>query len=682
MSLDHKYHHDSDQWNQDPLQDQSQDEQKLQYGQLAQLSKIIRFSAEYWGGVSAVTGMVLLFLGFGFLTISETVESGIMSWLSIIKTTSHPLWWSFGITPLMIIVAFAAVCLFYIKNNPKQLKFKAWVLSSFTLFLASASVKLNVGLAMWSKEFYDAIQNRNEANFAIQIGIFIILAIFWVLVGTYRTFFQQMIQIQWRTWLTERFTARYFVHNRFYFFNQQSLQDNPDQRISEDLNKFTELAVYLFFGAYISATSVYEFSKLMIEISGDYQFNHWGLNLTIPYYLFWMAVIYAILGSIIIHFIGRRVTKLEVLRQRYNANFRYHLIRAREYAEGIALSKGTHNHYETSRELFGAVRTNWYIRMWTLKLLGFASSSYGQASVIFPIILMAPRYFADKAFTWGNFMQVLRTFSELRESLSWFIDQYQNIAELRGTATRLFNFEHELDRISVFNQNTNITVTPNNTGGIAYTSVSLKRPHLDDMSGLTEQDQVQSFDWQISQNQNWLITGASGSGKSTIIKAAAALWPYGSGHIDLPAKSKLMFLPQKPYFPMGSLREALAYPQAADTFNDAAYETALDMAQLSHLKSRLAEHDNWLQILSGGEQQRLAFARVFLVRPHYLFLDEATASLDPANEEILYQTLKSFLPQLTLVSVSHHKDLKAYHDHELHLSKTTDGTYKAKAASI
>ncbi|GHA78836.1 ABC transporter ATP-binding protein [Formosimonas limnophila] len=669
-------------WEQDGLPDLSADERAIGYRDLATYSSIFSFSARYWGGLWALIGSVVLIAFFAFLTTSEQVEERFMKWMERVQQSSGQD--LFLLVGLPVSIASFSV-LFYrwhSKKHPEARVVRAWILSAFTLFLASVSVKLNVAFALWSKSFYDAIQNRNEPEFWIQTGVFTVLAVFWVLVGTYRQFFQQLLQIRWRTWLTQIFSTQYFDKSRFYYLSQQSKQENPDQRIAEDLDKFTELAIYLYFGAYIAITSLYEFSKLMIEISGDLAFTRFGIDVIIPDYLFWTAVVYAIFGSIFISFVGRRLIKVEVLRQRYNAFFRYHLIRAREYAEGITFLRGELNHNNESRRLFGIVRSNWNTRMWALKFLGFSSLSYNQASVIVPILLMAPKYFADKAMTWGNFMQILRTFGELRESLSWFIDQYQNIAELRGTATRLFTLEKGMLEVDAFNERSPLIVTPNNVGGIALGHVSLNRPQFDDFGVMHEQPQVLGIDWQISQGQRWLVTGASGSGKSTILRAVAALWPYGKGHIDVPSKGKIQFLPQRPYFPIASLREALAYPAPADMYQDAAYETVLEMCQLSHLKTRLSEENTWGQVLSGGEQQRLAFARVFLQRPDYLFLDEATASLDIENEKTLYATLLEFLPNITLVSVSHHEQLKTYHTHALHLSADALGGFKAKTQTI
>ncbi len=491
----------------------------------------------------------------------------------------------------------------------------------------------------------------------------------------YRIFFSQLLQIRWRTWLTEQFSERYFSQNRFYHLEQIHGQDNPDQRIAEDLNRLTDMAIGLFFGFYLALLSVYEYSKAMLKLSGDLDTTVLGHAIHIPDYMFWTVVFYTIIGSVAIHFIGRRLVKINVLRERYNADFRYHLIRAREYAEGISFLQGDAHHLRGARHFFTIIRANWYHYMHRIKALGFSQTIYAQIGIIFPVIVAVPRYFAGQI-TFGAIMQVLRAFGELRDALSWFIDNYSTWAELRGSSTRIFNLDHDLARVDQLHAQSNLHVAVNNVGGVALTHATLARPQKLDNGTITQQPQVVDLDWQITQGERWLVTGASGSGKSTILRAIAALWPFGQGHIDVPSKGKMLFLPQRPYMPIGSLREALSYPDAPDRFNDAAYETALEMAQLPQLKNRLDEHNNWAWLLSGGEQQRLSFARLFLQRPQYVFLDEATSALDETNEKNLYQTMLSFLPDITLVSVSHHPQLTQFHQKRLHLEEDVAGGFK------
>lgn len=668
-------------WIDDAPADLRADEVALQPRDMASFSKILVFSSKYWGGVLALLAMALVICGLIYVVTHETLYETVRTWVvasvdAMIALDMAALWALIWL-PLAVAVALGLLYFAAIKRfTPQKERIHAWGLAFLVIALSTIDVKIGVELINWSGDFWENVKNKDVATFIPGLVLFSQLAFFSIIAGIYRIYFRQMLQVRWRTWLSENLATRYLSGNRFYHLEQKRTADNPDQRIADDLDRYTDLGVSLFFGFYLAALSIYEYAKALIKISGNLEFDAFGYHFNIPAYMFWAVLIYTFIGSGLIHLIGARLVKINVLMQRYNANFRYHLIRAREYAEGIVFLKGDAHHIHAARGLFGVIRTNWFAWMKRIKYLGFASSIYAQSGIIFPVIVAVPRYFSGEL-KFGGIMQVIRAFGELREALSWFIDNYTSLAELRATATRVFGLEKSLDEVDEFNQKSALTVTPNNIGGVALTHVMLNRPQFDEHGVMHEQAQVANLDWQISQGQRWLVTGASGSGKSTILRAIAALWPYGRGQIDVPAKAKVQFLPQRPYFPIASLRDALAYPLNADAYKDAAYEAVLEMAQLEHLKGRLSETTNWGQILSGGEQQRLAFARVFLQRPDYLFLDEATASLDIANETALYATLLEFLPNLTLVSISHHEQLKAYHNHGLNLSADELGGFKA-----
>ena len=667
-------------WIEQPLPDVRQNETALDSGSLAKFKDILRFASQYWGGVGALLSATLLILVLILVVTNDALYNWVREY--VIRTDaalSAGAWASFAKRIFAVLAVLAAGVVMYqgllryTKIGAERIH--AWGLSFLVLLLATINVKIGVELIEWSGVFWEDVKNKNVAAFIPGLVWFAKLAFAGILVGVYRIFFSQLLQIRWRTWLTEQFSERYFSHNRFYHLEQIHGQDNPDQRIAEDLNRLTDMAIGLFFGFYLASLSVYEYSKAMLKLSGDLDTTVFGHAIHIPDYMFWAVIVYTLIGSVAIHFIGRRLVKINVLRERYNADFRYHLIRAREYAEGISFLQGDAHHLRGARHFFTIIRANWYHYMHRIKALGFSQTIYAQVGIIFPVIVAVPRYFSGQI-TFGAIMQVLRAFGELRESLSWFIDNYSTWAELRGSSTRIFNLDKDLNRVDQLHAQSNLHVAVNNVGGVALTHATLARPQKTEDGRLSELPQVVDLDWQITQGERWLVTGASGSGKSTILRAVAHLWPFGQGHIDVPSKGKMLFLPQKPYMPIGSLREALSYPDAPERFNEAAYETALEMAQLSHLKTRLDEHNNWSWLLSGGEQQRLSFARLFLQRPQYVFLDEATSALDEENEKTLYQTMLAFLPDMTLVSVSHHPQLTQFHHKRLHLEQDGAGSFK------
>ena len=673
-------------WIDQPLPDVAQNERNLDSNSLAKFKDILRFASQYWGGKSALIAIVLVMLLVIFLVTNEALYEAVRNYvMQTDRALSAGVWSSFGKRMLAVLGLIFVIGMLYqvlLKwTHFGAERIHAWGLAFLVLFLSTVNVKLGVEFIEWSGNFWESVKNKDKVAYYAGLILFTKLAFGSIIVGIYRQYFGQLLQIRWRTWLTEKYTSRYFSDNRFYHLEQIHGQDNPDQRIADDLNRFTDMAVSLFFGFYLASLSVYEYSRAMIKISVDYDGTIFGYAFHIPNYMFWTVIVYTIVGSFVIHWVGHRLTKINILRERYNADFRYHLIRAREYAEGISFLQGEAHHLRGARHFFTIIRANWYHYMTKIKSLTFAQSIYAQAGIIFPVMVAVPLYFADKS-NFGAIMKAIRAFGELREGLSWFIDNYSTWAELRGSSTRIFNLDSDLNRVDNVQEKSQLHVVENNVGGVALTHAVLARPQKNAQGQLLGIPQVVGLDWQISSGDRWLVTGASGSGKSTILRAIADLWPFGEGRIDVPTKGKMLFLPQRPYMPVGTLREALSYPDAPTRFNTAAYETALEMSRLAHLSARLDEQNNWAWLLSGGEQQRLSFARLFLQRPQYVFLDEATSALDEENELSLYRTMLEFLPDMTLVSVSHHPQLRAFHQHNLHLESNGTGGFRAVKSII
>ncbi len=672
--------HPAQPWIDQPLPDVAQNERSMDNSSLAKFKDIARFGSQYWGGMTSLIVITVLMFGIILLVTNETLYDSVRNFvINTDAAMSAGAWGSFlkriaAVLALIALLGGAYQALLHWTNLGAE-RIHAWGLAFLVLLLSTMNVKLGVEFIEWSGNFWESVKNKDKVAYYSGLILFSKLAFSSIIVGIYRQYFGQLLQIRWRTWLTERYSTHYLLNNRFYQLEQLHGQDNPDQRIADDLNRFTDMAVSLFFGFYLAALSVYEYSRAMIKISVDYDSTWFGHAVHIPNYMFWTVIVYTIVGSFLIHWVAHRLTKINILRERYNADFRYHLIRAREYAEGISFLQGEAHHLRGARHLFTIVRANWYHYMTKIKSLTFAQSIYAQVGIIFPVMVAVPLYFADRS-NFGAIMKAIRAFGELREGLSWFIDNYSTWAELRGSSTRIFNLDADLNRVDQVRASSDLHVVENNVGGVALTHATLSRPQKSDNGTFTTVPQVQGLDWQISLGERWLVTGASGSGKSTILRAIADLWPFGEGRIDVPTKGKMLFLPQRPYMPVGSLREALAYPESPARYNDAAYETALEMSRLGHLSARLDEENNWAWLLSGGEQQRLSFARMFLQRPQYAFLDEATSALDEDNELALYRTMLEFIPELTLVSISHHAQLREFHQHNLHLEKNATGGFR------
>lgn len=523
-------------------------------------------------------------------------------------------------------------------------KGKAWLLLGAVIVLSLFSVAISVLLNNWYRDFYNALQEKDTAAFSHLILYFGGIAAIAILGAVYRLYLTQMLTIRWRRWLTEQHFARWLAHKNYYHLETGAYTDNPDQRISEDINSFTSSTLSLGLGLLRTIVSLVSFSVILWGVSGSIEV----FGVTVPGYMFWAALVYAVVGSWLTHLIGRRLIPLNNRQQRYEADLRFSLVRIRENAESIALYKGEPNEQARLVERFGHVWSNFWSLMQVQKRLTFFTAGYSQIAIIFPFVVAAPRYFAGKI-QLGELMQINSAFGNVQENLSWFVDAYASLAEWRATCDRLLSFrqamaEHE-DRPAAINVRHD------------HASVDVKGLVLGLADGRTLVDKA---DLAIAPAERVMLSGRSGSGKSTLLRAMGGLWPQGSGAIHMPAERSL-FLPQKPYLPIGTLREALSYPLAGDAYPDEAYREALEGCRLGHLATRLDESNHWQRLLSPGEQQRLSFARALLYKPQWLFLDEATSAMDEEDEAALYQGLIDTLPGLSVLSVGHRSSLQRFH---------------------
>lgn len=539
-------------------------------------------------------------------------------------------------------------------------KWKARGLLAAVIALALGMVYLNVLFNAWNRDFYNALENRNYLVFKAQLWRFSYLAFIYIAVAIYRVYLTQWLEIRWRTWLTRQYLDQWLANQAYYRIEQARSADNPDQRIAEDLSLLTNGSLSLALGLLSSVVTLVSFIGILWSVSGPLSFMLDAHHFTIPGYMVWFAIAYAGIGSVLVGWIGRPLVQQNFDQQRYEANFRFGLVRVREHAEAVALYRGEAQEHGQAATRFEWIRNNWWAIMNTTKRLNVASNFYEQFAIIFPFLVGAPRYFSG-AIKLGGLMQISSAFGQVQDALSWFINAFSSLASWKASVNRLAGFHAAV--IAARTQVAGIAVARNNVGAILLDRVTLHLP--------TGTVMTQSLSAEIRPGQRILVAGPSGCGKSTLFRAIAGIWPYGEGSIEIPSVAKLLFLPQKSYLPIGTLRAAISYPAAENAYKDLAIRHYLTLCRLPHLADKLDESDNWSQRLSPGEQQRLAFVRVLLTRPEVLFLDEATSALDPATEQLLYELVLQELPDVAVVSIAHREAVAKYH--QIHWHFVDDG---------
>ena len=542
-------------------------------------------------------------------------------------------------------------------------RWRARLLLAAIIALSLGQVGISVLINQWNAVFYNALQDKKYDIFIHQLGVFALLAGVYIIIAVYRQYLNQMLHISWRQWMTN-FYQHLWLSDRSYYRLQAIYKstDNPDQRIADDIDIFTSSTLSLGIGLLSSVVTLVSFVTILWGLSGALAFTLLGHAITIPGYMVWAALVYAIFGTAMTHAIGRSLIALQVNKQRYEANYRFSLIRVREQAEAIAFYRGEAVEAATLTQKFGDIVSNWWQIMRKQKQLTWFTSAYGQAAVIFPFVVAAPRYFAG-AIQLGGLMQISSAFGQVQGALSWFIDVYPQFATWKAATNRLHGFTSAMIRSTADTATSGITRNTAQTTSVSLDALALNLP---DGSPL-----VQALSCTIEPNTRLLITGPSGCGKTTLMRAIAGLWPYGQGTITQPTNASILFIPQKPYLPPMSLRDVICYPHASAHYTDAAIAQALTLAGLSMRTQQLDETATWSASLSLGEQQRLAFARLFLQRPHCVLLDEATASLDETAEAQLYETLLHELPDCMLISIGHRSTLQRWHSTTLSLAPNT-----------
>ena len=527
-------------------------------------------------------------------------------------------------------------------------------------------VAIDVLVNQWQNRFYSALQAYDFPTFIREIWIFVGLASAFVALAVYQLYLNQWLQIRWRRWLTRHYLGEWLddaTHYRMQLRGEAA--DNPDQRITDDVKTFVEQTLTIGLGLLSSIVTLFSFVIILWGLSNNAPLQLFGLDVAVPGYLVWGALFYAILGTALTHWIGAPLVNLNFEQQRYEADFRFNLVRVRENSEQIALLKGENAERGRLLQRFDFVIDNWYAIMTRTKRLTMFTASYQQAAVIFPYVLVAPAYFAKKI-QLGDMMQTASAFSSVQRALSFFVTAYRSLAEWRSVVARLDGFEMSVNSAAhLAEHEPTIGLAPSASGtAIALEQLLVKLPNGKPL--------VSADAFAIRPSERVLVTGPSGSGKSTLFRAVAGIWPFGTGNIAVPGNAKLMMLPQRPYFPVGPLADAVVYPAARGMFPPEQIENALLAVGLPDLAERLNEDGHWNRMLSLGEQQRLGLARALLHAPDYLFLDEATASLDEPSEARLYRLLADKLPQATIVSIGHRSTLDAFHTRKVAMVEDGD----------
>lgn len=530
-------------------------------------------------------------------------------------------------------------------------------------------VYINVLLNEWNRVFYNALEQRDFASFQTLLVRFSVLAAVFIVAAISRQYYTMMLQMRWRTWMTGRFLDNWLAYQAYYRIEQTHATDNPDQRLADDLRLFTDGALSLSLGLLNSVVTLISFVGILWAVSGPISFALGESTLTIPGYMVWFACGYAVIGSLITHWVGRPLIGLNFQQEQYEANFRFSLVRLRENSEPVALYRGEATEQGGLQARFERIRANWNQLMFYTRRLTFVNSGYSQFAIIFPILVAAPRYFAGKM-TLGGLMQMSSAFGQVQGALSWFVDNYATLVGWKAASNRLIDFQYAIREAQrqerQHDGEHDIEVREAGAGHIGIDALALALPQLGTRgAAVGKRPLVAAFSLTIGPGERWLVTGPSGCGKSVLFRALAGIWPYGSGTVSMPPSERTLFLPQRSYLPIGTLADALAYPKAGNAYDSATLQDVLRRAQLGALASQLDVFDNWSLRLSPGEQQRLAFARALLCQPDFLFLDEATSALDEETERAMYQLMVDALPGAAIVSIAHRSTVAAFHDRRL-----------------
>lgn len=530
--------------------------------------------------------------------------------------------------------------------------------------LTIAAVYMTLLLNEWFNSFYSALQNYDSG--AVYRGLlrFTGLAFAHIAFAVYSYYLQQRLALRWRKWMTKNYLAKWTGRQMYYRLEMfsQGTADNPDQRISEDINLFTARTLSFMSGLLRSATTIVCFIFVLWNLSEVLSFSAAGQEIHIYGYLVWTALAYSVLGTWITHKVGHRLVSLNYLQQKLEADFRFSMVRLRETAESVAFYNGAAKEESFLSNRFMTLLRNTLFIIKKQKQLSWLTNSYAQIAIIFPFVVAVPRYLSQNI-SLGGLMQIANCFGKVQDAMSYFVDVYASLAEWQSCAERLLSFDRHIAAIEKETEEKSGSLVREETPDkLRLTDVTISVPAMDENKRTREI--ISSASCSIKSGEHVILKGPSGSGKSTLLRTLAGFWPYVKGHISMPAPSEMMFIPQRPYIPMGTSAEAASYP--LETADEEILSPLLVECGLSHLMEKTDTEADWSHILSLGEQQKLAFVRVFLRKPKWVFLDEATSAMDEETEEKMYRLLTA-LPGTTVISIGHRSTLDKWHNRVLRI---------------
>lgn len=547
-------------------------------------------------------------------------------------------------------------------NSEEKKSARLYLAAIITLTIAA--VYMTLLLNEWFNSFYSALQNYDSD--AVYRGLlrFTGLAFAHIAFAVYSYYLQQRLALRWRKWMTKNYLAKWTGQQMYYRLEMfsQGTADNPDQRISEDINLFTARTLSFMSGLLRSATTIVCFIFVLWNLSEILSFSAAGQEFHIYGYLVWTALAYSVLGTWITHKVGHRLVSLNYLQQKLEADFRFSMVRLRETAESVAFYNGAAKEESFLSNRFMTLLRNTLFIIKKQKQLSWLTNSYAQIAIIFPFVVAVPRYLSQNI-SLGGLMQIANCFGKVQDAMSYFVDVYASLAEWQSCAERLLSFDRHIAAIEKETEEKSGSLVREETPDrLRLTDVTISVPAMDENKRTREI--ISSAACTIRSGEHVILKGPSGSGKSTLLRTLAGFWPYVKGHISIPVPSEMMFIPQKPYIPMGTSAEAASYP--LETADEEILSPLLVECGLSHLMEKPDTEADWSHILSLGEQQKLAFVRVFLRKPKWVFLDEATSAMDEETEEKMYRLLTT-LPGTTVISIGHRSTLDKWHNRVLRI---------------